>query len=59
MGISVLAPNAAAQQPFGLLAREAEFAVVGGTGRFSGAYGTVVSSRSDTVRTLRYRYRLR
>jgi len=57
VGLAVLVPSPAAGTTLGVLPREAEFAVVGGTGEFTGAHGTVVTSRSDTVRTLRYRYR--
>jgi hypothetical protein len=57
-GISVLRPSSGTPGPLGLLAREAEFAVIGGTGDFVGARGSVVSKRSETRRTLRYRYRL-
>ena len=57
-GVGVLRPSSSTPGPFKVLPKETNLAVIGGTGDFFGARGSVVSLRSDTRRTLRYRYRL-
>ncbi len=43
---------------FGVAPPVAEFAIVGGTGDFAGASGTVTSTRDVSLRRLRFRYTL-
>ncbi len=49
-------PNPALKGPFGIAPTEEVSAIVGGTGRYLAARGELVAHRTDTERTLTFRY---